>query len=80
MTSYAQPATSLVTLVWPAGPRFIEEKVVELHIVERASNNTIGRTQNILKPHRKQQWVIPPDAFVADMAGGLPPGPARYRP
>ena len=40
-----------------------EEKVVELHIVERASDNTIGRTlkKNSLKPHRKQQWVIPPD-------------------
>ena len=51
--------------------RLLEEKVIELHIVERASDNTIGRTlKNILKPHRKQQWVIPPDAsaaFVADM-------------
>ena len=52
--------------------RLLEEKVVELHIVERASDNTIGRTlkKNILKPHRKQQWVIPPDAnaaFVATM-------------
>src|SRR6201982_1862913 len=52
--------------------RLLEEKVVELHIVERASDNTIGRTlkKNILKPHRKQKWVIPPDtsaAFVADM-------------
>ena len=38
---------------------------------ERASDNTIGRTlKNILKPHRKQQCVIPPDAsaaFVANM-------------
>ena len=44
--------------------RLFEEKVVELHIVERASDNTIGRTlkKNILKPHRKQQWVIPPDS------------------
>jgi hypothetical protein len=25
-------------------PRLLEEKVVELHIVERASDNTIGRT------------------------------------
>ena len=47
--------------------RLLEEKVVELHIVERASDNTIGRTlkKNILKPHRKQQWVIPPDANAA---------------
>ncbi|HVI68315.1 MAG TPA: IS630 family transposase [Bradyrhizobium sp.] len=52
--------------------RLLEEKVVELHIVERASDNTIGRTlkKTFLKPHRKQQWVIPPDAnaaFVATM-------------
>ena len=38
----------------------------------KASDNTIGRTlkKNILKPHLKQQWVIPPDAnaaFVANM-------------
>jgi hypothetical protein len=43
-----------------------------LTIVERASDNTIGRTlkKNILKPHLKQQWVIAPDAsaaFVANM-------------
>jgi hypothetical protein len=40
-------------------------------IVERASDNTIGQTlKKVLKPHRKQQWVIPPDAsaaFVANM-------------
>ncbi|MFZ2649360.1 MAG: IS630 family transposase [Burkholderiaceae bacterium] len=52
--------------------RLLEEKVVELHIVERASDNTIGRNakKNALKPHLKQQWVIPPDAnaaFVANM-------------
>ena len=50
--------------------RLLEEKVVELHIVERASDNTIGRTlkKNILKPHLKQQWVIPPDANAAFVA------------
>ncbi|MGB8397572.1 IS630 family transposase [Bradyrhizobium sp.] len=52
--------------------RLLEDKVVELHIVERASDNTIGRTlkKNKLKPHLKQQWVIAPDAsaaFVANM-------------
>src|SRR5271165_2125310 len=52
--------------------RLLEEKVVELNIVEKASDNTIGRTlkKNALKPHRKSQWVIPPDAsagFVAAM-------------
>ena len=50
----------------------LEEKVVELNIVEHASDNTIGRTlkKNILKPHLKQQWVIAPQAsagFVANM-------------
>ena len=59
--------------------RLLEEKVVELNIVEKASDNTIGRTlkKNVLKPHRNRQWVIPPDAnagFVAAMgrAGNLP--------
>src|SRR5271165_3900978 len=52
--------------------RLLEEKVVELGIVARASDNTIGRIlkKNILKPHLKKQWVIPPDAnadFVACM-------------
>ncbi len=51
--------------------RLLEEKVVELNIVEKASDNTIGRTlKNVLKPHRNRQWVIPPDAnagFVAAM-------------
>src|SRR5271157_5821049 len=52
--------------------RLLEEKVVELSIVDKASDNTIGRTlkKNALKPHRNRQWVIPPDAnagFVAAM-------------
>ncbi|MGH6851584.1 MAG: IS630 family transposase [Methylocella sp.] len=52
--------------------RLLEEKVVELNIVDKVSDNTIGRTpkKNALKPHRKRQWVIPPDAsagFVAAM-------------
>jgi hypothetical protein len=52
--------------------RLLEQKVMELGIVTRASDNTIGRTlkRNILKPHLKQQWVIPPmanAAFVAAM-------------
>ncbi|MGF1622432.1 MAG: IS630 family transposase, partial [Rhodomicrobiaceae bacterium] len=50
----------------------LEEKVVELNIVEKASDNTIGRTlkKTFLKPHLKQQWVIAPEAsasFVANM-------------
>ncbi len=51
--------------------QLLEEAVVELNIVERASDNTIGRT---LKTRSnltcKRQWVIPPDAnaaFVANM-------------
>ncbi len=52
--------------------RLLEQKVVELHIVDSASDNTIGRTleKNILQPHLKQQWVIAPEAsaaFVASM-------------
>jgi hypothetical protein len=43
--------------------RLLEEKVVELNIVEKASDNSIGRVlKKILKPRRKRQWVIPPDA------------------
>jgi hypothetical protein len=48
--------------------RLLENKVVELNIVDRASDSAIER--NILKPHRQQQWVIPPNAnsaFVAAM-------------
>ena len=44
--------------------RLLERKVVELKIVERASNSTIGRVlkKTLLKPHRRQCWVIPPKA------------------
>ena len=50
--------------------RLLEEKVIELNIVEKASDNTIGRVlkKNILKPHRNRQWVIPPDANAAFVA------------
>ena len=52
--------------------RLLESRVVELNIVDHASDNTIGRTlkKNALKPHLAQQWVIPPQAssaFVAAM-------------
>ncbi|HEY6374617.1 MAG TPA: IS630 family transposase [Edaphobacter sp.] len=52
--------------------RLLESKVVELNIVDRASDSTIGRVlkKTFLKPHRRQQWVIPPKAngaFVAAM-------------
>jgi Homeodomain-like domain len=51
--------------------RLLENKVVEFGIVDRASDSTIGRAlKNTLKPHRRQQWVIPPkanSAFVAAM-------------
>jgi len=37
--------------------RLLEHKVVELNIVDRASDSTIGGpSKNILKPHLKQQW------------------------
>jgi hypothetical protein len=51
--------------------RLLEDRVVELNIVPRVSDNTIGRTlkKNILKPHLKEQWVIPPDANAAFVAG-----------
>ena len=42
--------------------RLLEEKVVELHIVERASDNTIGRT---LKKHSQTA----PQAAMGDSAG-----------
>ena len=50
--------------------RLLEEKVVELNIVEKASDNTIGRDfkKNTLQPHRNRQWVIPPDANAAFLA------------
>jgi len=52
--------------------RLLEDKVVELNIVDRASDSTIWRVfkKNTLKPHLKKQWVIPPQAngaFVAAM-------------
>ncbi|HMH72407.1 MAG TPA: IS630 family transposase [Bradyrhizobium sp.] len=52
--------------------RLLENKVVELGIVDRASDSTIGRTlkKTFLQPHRRQCWVIPPkanSAFVAAM-------------
>src|ERR1700686_5115431 len=39
-------------------------KVVETNIVDRANDSTIGRTlkKNVLQPHRRQCWVIPPKA------------------
>ena len=41
------------------------DQVVELDIVDRASDSTIGECSNTLKPHRRQQWVIPPKANSA---------------
>ena len=47
----------------------LEDKVVELNIVAKASDNTIGRTlKNILRPHLKEQFVIPPEASAAFVA------------
>src|ERR1700729_3550545 len=51
--------------------RLLENKVVELKIVERASDSTIGRVlKKHSQAHRRQCWVIPPkanSAFVAAM-------------
>ncbi|TMJ73266.1 MAG: IS630 family transposase [Alphaproteobacteria bacterium] len=52
--------------------RLLESKVVELNIVDRASDSTnrAGVKKNLLQPHRRQHWVIPPKAnssFVAAM-------------
>ena len=51
--------------------RLLEKKVVELQIVDRASDSTIGRALKKHSPaHRQQCWVIPPKAngaFVAAM-------------
>ena len=51
--------------------RLLENKVVELGIVDRASDSTIGRAlKKYFQPHRRQHWVIPPkanSAFVAAM-------------
>ncbi|HXW23548.1 MAG TPA: IS630 family transposase [Xanthobacteraceae bacterium] len=51
--------------------RLLENKVVELGIVDRASDSTIGRAlkKNTLQPHRRQHWVIPPKANSAFVAG-----------
>ena len=46
---------------WTLTP--LEIAVVELNIVDDASNNTIGRpSKNAMKPHLQRQWVIPPEA------------------
>jgi len=67
---------ALALLQASKGPRALDvaavgNKFVELGIVERASDSTIGRTlKKRLKPHRRQCWVIPPKAnttFVAAM-------------
>ena len=49
--------------------RLLEEKVVELQSVGRASDSTIGRVlKKLLKPHTKKCWVIPPEANAAFVA------------
>ena len=66
--------------------RLLEKRVVELGIVEAASDTTIYRVfkKNEIKPHKKY-WVIPPEEdadFVAAMEDTLevytrPRDPAR---
>jgi len=44
-----------------AGPAVVGRQSVELNIVDRASDSTIGRTlKKTSQPHPRQQWVIPP--------------------
>jgi hypothetical protein len=47
------------------------EATVELNIVDRVNDNTIGRTlKDTVKPHLQKQWVISPEdnaAIVASM-------------
>ena len=67
--------------------RLLEQRVVELGIVEAASYTTIYRVlkENELKPHKNKYWVIPPEKdadFVAAMEDTLevytrPRDPAR---
>jgi hypothetical protein len=54
---------------WNAG--LLETKVVELNIVDHASDNTIGCVlkKNALKPHLVRQWVIPPQASSSGDGG-----------
>jgi len=43
----------------------LEKRVVELGIVDQASDSTIGRTLKktfSLKPHKSRYWVIPPQS------------------
>jgi hypothetical protein len=41
--------------------RLLEEKVVELKIVDKASDNTIGRSKkNVLKPQNQEQGLFRP--------------------
>ena len=40
--------------------RLLEDEVMELNIVERASDNTIGLDAENVQPHLQERWVIPP--------------------
>ena len=50
--------------------KLLGKKVVELGIVEAASETTIYRTlnNNEVKPHKSRYWVIPPEACAAFVA------------
>jgi hypothetical protein len=55
------------------GPDWNGLEKIEIHLNRPSrdpSPEPVRKTKNIFKPHRKQQWVIPPDAsaaFVASM-------------
>jgi hypothetical protein len=72
----------LVSLAWSELPqghapwslRLLESKVVELGIVERASDSIQPALKSALEPRRRQYSVIPPkanDRFVAAMENAL---------
>ncbi len=52
--------------------KLLAERLVELEVVESVSDQTVRRTlkKNEIRPHFKEQWVIPPkenSRFVARM-------------
>ncbi len=51
--------------------RLLADKLVELEIVESISHETVRRTlkKNALKPHLRQQWVIPPSGDAEFVSG-----------
>jgi len=52
---------------WPL--TLLESAVLELNVVDSASDNMIGRRlKSTFKPHLQEQWFIPPEANAAFVA------------